>query len=86
METLLVQPEKRSDSMTCLIFRTGIKTKKRVRLIKPLLDGNPLISRWCIDLDDVDKVLKIEAEKGLRENDVISIIQTTGFYCETLPD
>lgn len=68
------------------IFRTDIKTKKKVKSIKPVLDNIPNIQEWSIDLEDTDNVLRVEARNNLTANEVILLIKTYGFYCEELED
>tara|TARA_R110002073_G_scaffold15953_3_gene62134 strand:+ start:3263 stop:3481 length:219 start_codon:yes stop_codon:yes gene_type:complete len=70
--------------MKLLILRTNIKTKKKVKKVKPLLNDHPLILNWSVDLEDIDNVLRIEAISSLNEREVKSIIQRKGFYCEDL--
>ena len=72
--------------MKLLILRTNIKTKKKVKVVKPLFNNNPIISKWSIDLEDIDNVLKIEAQDDLKETDLIHLVKTAGFYCEPLAD
>ncbi|MFN0730223.1 hypothetical protein [Polaribacter gochangensis] len=70
--------------MQLIILRTDIKTKKKVKQIKPLLNQHPIITSWSIDLEDIDNVLRVEANDNLHENDVKNIVQKEGFYCESL--
>jgi cell fate (sporulation/competence/biofilm development) regulator YmcA (YheA/YmcA/DUF963 family) len=70
--------------MKLIILKTDIKTKKKAKKIKPLLNEHPIITNWSIDLEDIDNVLRIEAEDLLNENDVKRIINENGFYCEDL--
>lgn len=72
--------------MEILVFRTDIKTKKKVKQIKPILELHHSISDWFIDTNDIDNVLRVETNSGLQEMDVIRLIQSTGFRCEALPD
>ncbi|UOB17581.1 hypothetical protein [Abyssalbus ytuae] len=72
--------------MKLLIFRTDIKTKKKVKHISPLFRRFSNIHKWYIDLEDVDNVLKIEASGNLTENDVVKFVNSMGFYCEPLPE
>jgi len=72
--------------MNILIFRTNIKTKKKVKAVKPLFNHHPVITAWSIDIEDIDNVLRIEAQDGLTEKDIIYLIKTHGFHCEVLPD
>ena len=41
---------------------------------------------WNVDLQDIDKVLRIEAKETIKESEIINLIRTQGFYCETLND
>ncbi|MET2984744.1 hypothetical protein [Aureibaculum conchae] len=72
--------------MELLIFKTDIKSKKKVKSLKPVFNGNKDIINWSIDLEDIDNVLRIESTKNLSEQDVIGLVQTNGFYIKTLPD
>jgi hypothetical protein len=72
-------------SVRLLILRTDIKTKKKVKKVKPLLDSHPLIFKWSIDLQDIDNVLRVEASSDLKEIDITSLIKGEGFFCEDLP-
>lgn len=72
--------------MKILIFRTDIKTKKKVKAVKPIFNNHSSISNWSIDIEDIDNVLRIEATENLDESDVINLTSTRGFYCEVLND
>ena len=72
--------------MKLVILRTDIKTKKKVKRIKPLLKNNPIISNWSVDIEDIDNVLRIETQNDANENEIITMIHNQGFYCESLPD
>ena len=72
--------------MKLLIFRTDIESKNSVKSIKSLLNDQSNIINWSIDLEDIDKVLKVEAIENLTEKDISSLINQNGFTCEPLPD
>ncbi|QCX38865.1 hypothetical protein FF125_10615 [Aureibaculum algae] len=72
--------------MELLIFKTDIKSRKKVKSIKPLFKNHSDILQWSIDLEDIDNVLRIEATDNLSENEIIDLVQLNGFYIETLPD
>ncbi len=72
--------------MNLLIFRTDIKTKKKVKALTPLFNNHPVITDWSIDLEDIDNVLRIEVQGDLNEKDIIHLVKTYGFYCEALAD
>ena len=70
--------------MNLLIFRTDIKSKKKVKSIKSIFNSHSDIIKWSIDLEDIDNVLRIEATKNLLEENVINLVKTKGFYIKTL--
>lgn len=72
--------------MELLIFRTDIKSKKKVKSLKPVFNNHSDIIKWSIDLDDIDNVLRIEATTKLSEGDVIDLVEIKGFYIKTLSD
>ncbi|AFK02231.1 hypothetical protein Emtol_1081 [Emticicia oligotrophica DSM 17448] len=66
------------------VFKTSVKTKKQIKAIKPSL--NQLLlpnAKWNFDLEDHDKILRIEAEEDivLRVRHLLSI---HNFHCEEL--
>ena len=70
--------------MNILVFKTDLKTKKKVREISPCLNNHALIQEWSVDLFDVDNVLRIVTSHPLKEGDVISLVKQYGFYCKPL--
>ncbi|WP_106790843.1 hypothetical protein [Aquimarina sp. Aq78] len=72
--------------MELLIFRTDIKSKKKVKSLKPVLNNHSDIIKWSIDLEDIDNVLRIEATTNLSEVDVIDLVQIQGFFIKILSD
>ena len=72
--------------MHLLIFETDIKSKKKIKSLKPLLNKHSDILKWSIDLEDIDNVLRIEATTNITESDIIDMVRTHGFYIETLTD
>lgn len=71
--------------MKLLLFRTDIKTKKKIKALKPLFNTQ-VITNWSVDTEDVDNVLRIEAEEHVNEHEVIELIEASGHFCEPLPD
>jgi hypothetical protein len=68
-----------------LVFKTSIDTETDVETISQVL--NPVLGRdaWNVDLDDIDKVLRIETEhRPVR--DIIDLITRQGYICQELPD
>ena len=70
--------------MKLLIFRTDIKTKKKVKTIKSLFNNNLNILNWSIDTKDIDNVLRIETKENVNESEIIHLVKEQGFYCADL--
>ena len=71
--------------MNILIFKTNIRLKKDVGVVKSYLSADESIIQWNVDRDDTDKILRIVSTS----NDSIDIIKTineAGYHCEELPD
>lgn len=72
--------------MELLLFRTDIKSKKKVKSLKPMLNNHIDILDWSVDLEDIDNVLRIEASPNLDEEDIVQLVKSNGFYIKTLTD
>lgn len=67
------------------IFRTELNTDESIAVLKETMNQHPDISRWHLDLEDVDKVLKVETV-SLSEACIISLAGENQIFCEVLPD
>lgn len=72
--------------MKLYIFKTNIRNKKKIRHAKSLLKKHLKIKNWSVDLEDVDKVMRIETTDEILENDIIRTMQNNAFSCEVLSD
>lgn len=68
-----------------LILSTNVYTKKDLRRLSPVLDNNKRINDWNVDIDDIDRVLRITTGQMTSE-DVISLLTAAGFHCRELPE
>jgi hypothetical protein len=69
--------------MEILVFKTNVTSRKKVSMIAPVLTSFPSIRQWSFDLEDRDKVLRIEAT-GLNPVSVELLLLTAGFKCREL--
>ncbi|MBA0883242.1 hypothetical protein [Flavobacterium undicola] len=74
-----------TDFNNILIFGTNIKTEKEKQIISKLLNTNPAIEQWNIDLEDIDSVLRIES-KSLHAQEIIKMITAEDFKCAELTE
>lgn len=65
------------------VFKTNVSTKGQVRKLKPHFDSRFVKATWNFDLEDKDKILRVESPLNL-----VPIIQgelkKQGFECEEL--
>ena len=71
--------------MNILIFKTNIRLKKDVGIIKPLLSACEYIVKWNVDIQDNDKILRIESKLN-NPSTIITTINKAGYHCEELAD
>ena len=69
--------------MEVLVFRTGVENLEEVSRVKNLLTAVPAISNWNFDLDDCDRILRIEAEE-LAPGYIELLLQREGLFCREL--
>ncbi len=65
------------DEAECLVFRTSLQTRNDVEKISAVLDNLPGITDWHVDLEDWEKVLRIECT-GLSADHIIEILLLHG--------
>jgi hypothetical protein len=66
-----------------LIFKTNINSHSAKQHIGKMLNKQPLISQWSIDMEDIDCVLRI-VSAHLNHQDIIHLVNRCGFYCQEL--
>jgi copper chaperone len=69
--------------MEVLVFKTNLRFKKQISAITPHINNLQGISRWNVDRDDKDKVLRIESD-NLCPRTVETTLQQAGYLCEEL--
>ena len=66
------------------IFKTNVRTKLDLDMLQLLFSLNKNIIEWSVDLEDVDKVLRVDTINNLSEKAIASQIKLLGFNCEPL--
>lgn len=66
-----------------LIFRTSITTEQDIERIVFLFAQHSHIHKWSVDLEDWEKVLRIES-KGITANNIIDSLHTIGIIASEL--
>jgi len=65
------------------IYKTNVSTQRHVQQVRTLFERVLSIKRWTFDLEDCDKVLRIEAH-GLRPETIAQLLVNAGIFCEPL--
>ena len=66
-----------------LVFATNIETENDKQKISNILDGNTEIQQWTLDLEDIDRVLRIVSDT-LSEEQIITLLDNKNFNCSAL--
>jgi hypothetical protein len=66
-----------------LVYRTNVPSAGHRDALGEIFGTRPEIVEWSIDLEDVDKVLRVVCE-GLPVFDVAAEVRLKGFECEEL--
>lgn len=69
-----------------LVFRTTIKSENDITNVSQYLDNHEGIFTWCVDLEDWENILRIEAKDDIGVKNLIQHIHTLGYSCEELED
>jgi hypothetical protein len=65
------------------IFKTNVRSKKHVSIVAHRLDHFSVINRWNFDLQDKDRILRIEAD-DLSPKLIENVLQEAGYFCQEL--
>lgn len=65
------------------VFSTSLQTDTDVESISPVLNRCSKIKVWSVDLEDTDRVLRVEC-CGLSASDIISMLNANGYTCKEL--
>lgn len=63
-----------------LLFKTNINCQDDTSFLRVVLDNNPQIDEWSVDLEDVDKVLRI-ISYTLTHQQIIMLLNEQGYSC-----
>jgi len=67
-----------------LICCTSLQNRGDVQKLSSVLDAIPEVLSWTVDLEDCDKVLRIEKRKMTAE-DLLSTLDSAGFDIREMP-
>jgi len=65
------------------VFKTSVKTKMQIKKLKPHIDTTLPSAKWNFDLEDIDKILRVDSEENIVLK-IIDLLSIHKFYCEEL--
>ena len=65
------------------VFKTSVKTRLQVQQLQPHIDTLVPNAVWNFDLQDCDKILRIDSEENIVLT-IIHLMKMNNFYCEEL--
>ncbi len=69
---------------TVLVFKTSVSVNDEVRQLSAALDKlTRQNGSWDFDLEDCDKILRVETQ-FLKAENIAATLRNQGFYCEEL--
>lgn len=66
------------------VFKTSVKFKKQVKRLEPLLNDTLAKTNWNFDLEDCDKIFRVESAGDVSTQQVKTLFEEKGFVCEEL--
>ncbi len=72
--------------MRIFVFKTDIRSQLEMTVLASLFKNLTGIVRWSVDMQDVDRVLKIVTFEDYSEKEFTHLIRSRGILCEDLPD
>ncbi len=69
--------------MTIHVFKTDVRNRKNVSALAPHLQNIEGIIRWNVDLQDIDKVLRVECA-SVPATLIEKSVRKAGHFCEEL--
>jgi hypothetical protein len=65
------------------VFKTSVKSEKDIRQLESYLNQIIPQIKWNFDLEDCDKILRIESKKNISTM-VINFLSSKGYHCKEL--
>ncbi|WP_027419566.1 hypothetical protein [Crocinitomix catalasitica] len=67
-----------------LVFKTNIENDEKLNQLKPIFDNQQSILQWTVDIEDVDKVLRLETKASISEKKIIKLMSQIGINCKVM--
>jgi hypothetical protein len=71
--------------MEILIFKTSVSNNADILKLKPYIDDVVQDGKWNFDLDDSDKIFRVETDRDIYSS-LTLLFNGLGYECEELED
>ena len=65
------------------VFKTSVKTKIEIKKLRPHIDQVLPNAKWNFDLEDIDKILRIDSEEDIVLK-ITELLNNHSYSCEEL--
>lgn len=72
--------------MNVIVLKTNLATAEMVERLNPILNQHTLVAEWHVDLEDIDRVLRIETPEDVGEDYFQNLLVNQGFKIELFAD
>jgi hypothetical protein len=69
--------------MEVFVYKTNIIETPDVMKVSAVFSGQKAIHTWNVDTEDIDKILRIEAQNSISAQ-IVEMVQNAGYWCEEL--
>lgn len=69
-----------TNKLSVLVFKTSVEFEKDVKFLAPILDHALPDTRWNFDLDDCDRIFRVESPVQ-NADQIIDLFTNHGFIC-----
>lgn len=66
--------------MEVLVYKTNINHKRDVEQVKPYFTDQSDILKWNVDIEDEDRVLRVEAQSDISSK-IEHLVRNAGYLC-----
>lgn len=65
------------------VFKTSVTSKKQMKILKPHIDEILPNAKWNFDLEDCDKILRIDSEENIAPT-ILNLLKIHDIECSEL--
>lgn len=65
------------------VFKTSVKTKSQVKILRPHIEKLIPNEKWNFDLQDCDRILRIDSKENIVLK-ITGLLHSQQFHCEKL--